>query len=143
MAQGLQAPPDTRRSRQSYPMRDDTVGWTAFAVALFFVGASINATYGIVALVKDDHFNAGELLFGDLTAWGVAYLAIACLQALTAVLLIRRNRFGVWLGVLFTLTHALLVFLTIGAYPIWSLTALFIDGLVLYALTVHNRGLEA
>jgi hypothetical protein len=57
---------------------------------------------------------------------------------LTAILLLGGNRLGVWIGIVLALTHAMLAFLTIGAYPVWSLSAIAIDGLILYALTVHG-----
>ena len=142
MAHDLHAPSETyepsTQPRTPRVSRDERQGWTYFAATLFLVGAGLNGMYGIAALVNDDYFAVDELLFGDLTAWGLGYLVVAGVQVVTAVLLLADHRFGVWLGVLLALTHALLALLTIGAYPIWSLCAIAIDGFVLYALTVHR-----
>ena len=142
MAQDLHAPPQTYRPSGHRRSTAEQEGWMAFAATLFFAGAAINAMYGVLALVNDDHFAADELLFGDLSAWGVGYLVLAGVQALVAVMLLRGNRLGVWLGILLALTHAMIALLTIGAYPVWSLCAIAIDGMVIYALTVHGPSRE-
>ena len=41
---------------------------------------------------------ADELLFGELSLWGVLYLAFAALQLCATVLIIRRNASGAVIG---------------------------------------------
>jgi hypothetical protein len=113
-------------------------GWLAFASVMFLVAGALNVLYGIVALVNDDHFAVDELLFGDLSMWGVLYLCFGGAQLLAGLLVLRRSMTGAVLGIGIVLLHAMLVLLSIGAYPVWSIIALTIDGLILYALTVHG-----
>ncbi len=39
--------------------------------------------------------------------------------------------------------NAIAALLAIGAYPVWSVIILVIDGLIIYALTVHGDALKA
>ena len=48
---------------------------------MFMVAGVANALWGISALVNDDYFTADELLFGDLSMWGVFYLLLAAAAA--------------------------------------------------------------
>ena len=40
------------------------------------------------------------------------------------------------------LLSAVIALFSIGAYPVWSIVVLAIDGLIIYALTVHGIGEE-
>ena len=124
---------DVRMARGS-----DGAGWLTFAAVLFLVAATFDAVYGIAALVNDDYFAVDELLFGDLSLWGVVYLGFAALQALTGFLIIRRSSAGAVIGISLTVLHALIVVMSIGAYPVWSVILLVIDGMVIYGLTVYG-----
>src|SRR4051794_7899334 len=103
---------------------DSRPGWTTFAAVMFVAAAASNAIYGISAIAKDDIFRVDELLFGDLAWWGVAYLVFAAGQAFVAFLVLHESTFGAVVGVLMALLHGTLAFMTIGAYPAWSIIAL-------------------
>lgn len=113
-------------------------GWLVFAAVMFFAAAAANALWGIAALVNDSYFRVDELLFGDLSMWGVIYLVFAAVQALTAFLILRRSTLGVVLGIGIALLNAVLVLLSIGGYPLWSVIILVIDGLIIYGLSVYG-----
>jgi hypothetical protein len=122
------APPDTREGR----------GWLTFAAAMFIAAGLGNALWGIAALANDDYFTADELLFGDLSMWGVFYLLLAAVQFGTAWLIFRRSAVGAVLGISLALLHALVALMSIAAYPLWTVILLTIDGLIIYGLTVHG-----
>jgi hypothetical protein len=113
-------------------------GWVAFAGVMFLIAATFNAVYGISALVNDDYFRADELLFGDMSFWGVVYLIIAATQFVTALLVFSRSAAGVVVGIALAMLNATLTLLSIGAYPVWSIIVLVVDGLIIYGLTVHG-----
>jgi hypothetical protein len=132
----------TQPLHQSYdrPEADEGGGWIAFAAVMFLLAAVFNAVYGIAALANDDYFTADELLFGDLTMWGWIYLAFAAAQLIATLLLIGRRTSGALLGIAIVLVHGTAVLLSIGAYPIWSVILLVIDGFILYGLSVYGLG---
>jgi hypothetical protein len=125
----------------AYSTRTETArgeGWAGFAAVVFLTVGLFNILDGIVALTKDDHFKADELLFGDLTMWGAIFLVVGVVQLLTAMLIFRGSFIGSLLGVTLAAVNAVLALLSVGAYPIWSLIILALDGVVIYALTVYG-----
>jgi hypothetical protein len=117
---------------------DRRAGWLRFAATMLLVGATANALYGIVGLVGDDHFVSDDLLFGAVTFWGGVNLVIGSIQFMIAVLILKRVASGAALGIFIAGINALAQMMAVGAYPIWSLTVLAIDLLIIYALTVYG-----
>jgi len=113
-------------------------GWLTFAAALFIAAGIGNALWGISALVNDDYFAADELLFGDLSMWGVFYLLLAAIQFVTAWLIFRRSPVGTVLGISLALLHLLVALMSIAAYPLWTVILVTIDGLIIYGLTAYG-----
>lgn len=115
-------------------------GWLAFAAIMLLLGAVFNAVYGLTALTNDDYLHADELLFGDLSMWGAIYLVFAATQLIAVLLIAGRRTSGAVLGIAIVVLHATAVLLSIGAYPIWSVILLVVDGLILYGLSVYGLG---
>jgi hypothetical protein len=113
-------------------------GWITFAAVMMVLAGAANLLWAIAAFANDDYFRAGELLFGDLSAWGAAFLAIGVTQLLTALLLFNRHELGAMLGIVLATGSAFAQLMGIGAYPIWSVIVLVIDGLVIYGLCVYG-----
>jgi hypothetical protein len=117
-------------------------GWAAFAATMVLIVGVFNVIYGLAAIVDDDYFGAGELLFGDLSLWGWIHLILGMAQVVTAALIYAGNDFGAVLGIMFAGFNAIAALLAIGAYPIWSVIILVVDGLIIYALTVYGDALK-
>lgn len=127
-------------TQATYSARAEGHGWRTFSGVMFLVAATFNAVYGVAALANDDYFRADELLFGDLSMWGVFYLCVAATQAITALLVFNRSAFGALLGILIAMLSATLALVSIGAYPLWSVIVMVVDGLIIYGLTVYGFG---
>lgn len=121
---------------------DSGQNWAAFAAILFLILGVFNVINGIVAFANDDYFAADELLFGDLSMWGTIYLVVGAIQLITSWLIFRGSMIGAILGITLASLNAVLALLTIGAYPIWSVIILVLDGVVIYALTVYGDALR-
>jgi hypothetical protein len=113
-------------------------GWRRFAATMILIAAAGNLLWGIAAVTSDRHFRAHDIVAGSLGAWGGIVLAVAALQILTAVLILRRSRTGVVLGIAIAGLGMLAQLVAIGAYPVWSVFVIVIDGLVIYGLAVHG-----
>lgn len=113
-------------------------GFITLAGVMLFIAAAANALWGIAAFANDEYFAADELLFGDLTLWGGIYLGIAAIQLVIAVAIFNRSRFGALVGILIAGVNAIAQLIAIGAYPIWSVIVLVIDGLIIYGLCVYG-----
>ena len=113
-------------------------GWAVFAGVLFVLAGVFHVMWGFAALANDDNFVADELLFGDLTLWGIFYLILGGLQLLAAWLIGTGQRSGQILGIVLASLSAVNAMFSFGAYPLWSATILILDVLVLYGLSVHG-----
>jgi hypothetical protein len=124
--------------------RDETraQGWAAFAAIMILIVGVFNVIYGLAAIIDDDYFGAGELLFGDLSLWGWIHLVLGVLQVFTAALIFAGNVLGAVLGIMFAGFSAIAALLAIGAYPVWSVIILVVDGLIIYALTVYGEAFK-
>jgi hypothetical protein len=109
-----------------------------FAGVLFLLLGLFNAMWGVAALAADDDFVADELLFGDLTLWGILFLLVAAAQLYAAWLIGTRSSWGRVLGIGLACLSATLAMLTFGARPLWAATVLVLDLLVIYGLAVHG-----
>ncbi len=135
----------TRRRRNVPPMsttprpgpKTDS-GWAVFAGVLFVLAGIFHVMWGIAAIANDDNFVTDELLFGDLSLWGVFYLVVGALQLSAAWLIAKARPAGRALGFLLAGLSAINAMFTFGANPLWSATILICDLLILYGLAVHG-----
>ena len=118
-------------------------GWAAFAATMVLIAGVFNFIYGLAAIVDDDYFTASDLLFGDLSLWGWIHLILGVAQVVTAAMIFSGSDLGAVLGITFAGFNAIAALLAIGAYPVWSVIILVIDGLIIYALTVYGDALKA
>jgi len=109
-------------------------GFVTFAGVMLLVAGSFNLLDGIVALVNDDYFRADELLFGNLSAWGVWWLIVGAAQVFAGLEILNRKMVGVLFGIALASLNALTQLIFLGVYPAWSIAILVVDGLILYAL---------
>lgn len=73
------------------------------------------------------------------TAWGWVHLALGALAAATGWGLLTGRRWASPAGIALALLNALSNVVFIRAYPWWSLTAIALDVLIIYAITQHPR----
>ena len=112
-------------------------GLVTFGGVMLVIAAAFNLLDGTVALVNDDYYVVDELLFGDLSAWGVWWLVIGGAQLLAGWLVLARRGFGALLGILLAGANALTHLMFLGAYPAWSIAIMVADGLIIYALATR------
>ena len=125
-------------SNASRPGPATDTGWPVFAGVLFVLAGIFHVMWGIAALANDDNFVTDELLFGDLSLWGVFYLVVGALQLSAAWLIGRARPAGRALGLLLAGLSAVNAMFTLGAYPLWSAAILIVDLLIIYGLAVHG-----
>ena len=116
------------------------VGWIWFAAIIMVVNGGFNIIDGLVALFKKQVYVQGphDLVVFNFTAWGWILLVIGAIQLIVAFALVRGSFWArvVAIGVAVWGAFAQLAFIT--AYPLWSVTVIALDVVVLWALTVHG-----
>ena len=113
-------------------------GWLVFAGTMVLTAATADAVFGIAALANDDSFSADELLFGDLTTWGVLFLIAAAIKAVVALMIFARNPVGALLGILIAMLSGTLALFSILAHPLFSILVMTIDVLVIFSLWAYG-----
>jgi hypothetical protein len=122
---------------------EDTTGWTgwiAFAGVMMVIAGSLQAIYGFIALVNDEWVVWGNRanVYLDLTTWGWIHLLGGVLVAVAGVGVFSGNILARAVGVVLAVLSLLVNFLFIPAYPIWAITVIVVDLLVIWALTAHG-----
>jgi hypothetical protein len=114
-------------------------GWVAFAGSYMMIAGMLNLIWGITALSKEDYFIEGGLVWSSLTTWGWIAVVVAAVQITAGGLLFARKLGGVIMALVISMSAMLVNFLSIGAYPVWSVVAIVCNALVLWAVTVHGN----
>lgn len=116
-------------------------GWIAFAGIMLIIGGSLNLIYGIIAAVNDEWVvwtNRADVYL-DLTEWGWAHIILGSIVLLSGIGLFTGNVLARTVAVIVAGVSMLVNFFFIPVYPVWALTVITIDILVIWAVTAHGR----
>ena len=116
-------------------------GWIGFAGVLMVIIGVINLFQGLIALFEDEYYvptGSGFLLF-DLTAWGWTLLIWGAVLVLTGFSLLSGQGWARWFTIVVVSVNFIvqLGFLGNSQTPLWSLTMVALNIIVLFALTVR------
>ena len=115
-------------------------GWVTFAGVIALAAGAYNALSGIAAIADDDTLKAQatKVLYGiDLSVWGWFWLLVGALQILGGILVLRRNEWGMALCVTMAGFSALCTIFVIFVVPLYAITVLALDVLVMYGLLTN------
>jgi hypothetical protein len=120
------------------------VGWSFFAAVVLILVGAMNIITGFIALFDDNYLinTAGGMFVFDPTGWGFTILIIGALLVLAGFSILKGSLYGRIIGVLAAGLSAIAQISTIRPYPIWSMIIIFINVMVIYALTVHGDELK-
>lgn len=116
------------------------VGWIYFASVMMMLVGGLQIMAGLVAIFKDNYYvvTQNQLLVFDFTTWGWAYLAIGILIFAAGLAVMFGKTWGMVVGTILAVISILSNLAFMSAYPLWSIVAIVIDLLVIYALTMHG-----
>jgi hypothetical protein len=116
-------------------------GWVGFAGILMLIVGSIDFFQGLIALFDDEYFvvTSSGFLVVDLTAWGWVMLFWGVLLVIGGLGLLGGQGWARWFTIVVVSLNffAQLGFLGNSTYELWTLTAIALNFIVLYALTVR------
>jgi hypothetical protein len=116
-------------------------GWIGFAGMLMLIIGFIDIFQGVIALFEDEYFlvTRSGFLAVDLTAWGWVLIIWGVLLVVGGGGLATAQTWARWFAIVVVSLNifAQLGFLGNSQYPLWALTALTLNVVVLYALTVR------
>jgi hypothetical protein len=115
-------------------------GWLIFAGAMLAAVGFVNAIQGLAALFKDEVYlvtDSGLLVTTDWTAWGWTLLIWGIVLVLAGFGLFAGKGWARWFAIVVVAINMIAQFAWFPAYPLWSLVAISLSVVVLYALTVR------
>ncbi len=117
------------------------VGMTLFAAIVMMVAGVFQAIEGLIALFNDTVYVVGqEWIFSfDVTTWGWIHLVMGLVVAVAGYFVLTGAIWARAVGVGVAALSALLNFVWLPYYPIYSLLIITMDVLVIWALTAHGR----
>jgi hypothetical protein len=117
------------------------IGWILFVGVVMIVSGLISLIQGLVALFDDDFYLvAAEKLAIDVnySAWGWALIAFGALLIGSGYAVMFGYTWARFVALIVTFLNALINLTFLAAYPIWSIIAIGLDLIVIYALAVHG-----
>lgn len=127
---------------------DDTSARSAWAGGVSFFGGILLATVGLfqflqgLSAVRNDklYVAAPKYVFEfDISFWGWTHLILGAIAVPVGVSILAGKVWAFYAGIFLAVLSALAQFLFIPYYPLWALTILAIDFVVLWALCVRIR----
>jgi hypothetical protein len=123
---------------------DRWTGWIAFAGILMIIGGILQGFYGLVAILNDEWVvwaNAGAAYL-DISQWGWVHLVWGVVMVLAGLGVMSGNILARTLGVVLAAITAVVNFMFIPVYPLWSITVVVVAIVVIYALVAHGRDVK-
>jgi hypothetical protein len=119
------------------------VGWVYFAGILLILRGISQAFLGITALVNKHYLFTtanNTLVFStsNMTAWGWVDLAVGLLILAVGFSVLHGSTWARIVAVFFTAASFLVNMAFLGVFPVWSIVAMVVDALIIYALVVHG-----
>ena len=125
------------RSAARYEESIAGAGWITFAGILLIMVGVFNIIDGIAAIANSDYLTH-QLLFANMDAWGWFFLIWGAIQVLAGVFVFGGSTWAAVVGVVAAFLNAIAQLSWAATYPVWSISAIVIDVLVIYGLVVYG-----
>ena len=125
--------------------RDDTwAGWIWFAGLLLMITGTIDFFQGLIAVIRGSYYTVtpNQIIVFDLTKWGWITLIWGIIVGLVGIGILSGQGWARWTAIV---VGSINFFIQLGfvgsaAYPLWALTVLALNIVILYALIVRWSG---
>ncbi len=114
-------------------------GWTVFAGIVLFIVGSLDALWGLAALLNNDIVIVGGhgAIVANITTWGWVHLILGSLMALTGLGLFAGSSGARWLAVVFVTVNTITQIVWFPAAPLWAFLMILLDITIIYQLTAR------
>ncbi len=137
--------PQQARGRPEPTEATGWVGWVAFGAMMMVLLGSFQIIAGLVALFDDGYYLvvSDKLLVSvNYTTWGWVHLIVGLAALAAGFGLFTGAMWARILGVSVALVSAIVNLGFINAFPVWALTMITFDVIVIYAIMVHGGELK-
>jgi hypothetical protein len=121
------------------------VGYALFAAMMLMIAGTFHLIAGLVALVEEEFYVVGqEWVFEfDVTTWGWIHLLGGIVLIASGILIGMGNLLGRIVGIIVAGLSAVVNFMWLPYYPVWSAILIFLNVAIIWALSVHGRDVTA
>jgi hypothetical protein len=114
-------------------------GWTVFAGCLLFIIGSLDALWGLAAILNDDVVIVGGngAIIADITTWGWVHFILGSIIALTGLGLFAGSSGARMAAIFFVTVNAVAQIVWFPAAPLWSFLIIILDVAIIFQLTVR------
>jgi hypothetical protein len=122
-------------------------GWVGFAGILMIISGILQAISGLVGIYRSAFFlvtnNSSHLLvFQNVHTWGWINLIVGTVVLLAGTSLFRGTTWSRVVAVILVAISIIANLVAMPLYPLWSMVAITIGILVMYAVVVHGSELR-
>jgi hypothetical protein len=114
-------------------------GWTVFAGCVLLIVGSLNALYGLAAVLNDEIVVVGGqgVILADISTWGWIHLILGSIMACTGLALFTGSSGARWAAVFFVSVNAVAQIVWFPAAPLWAFLIILLDIAIIYQLTAR------
>jgi hypothetical protein len=121
--------------------RDETwAGWIWFAGLLLMIVGTLDFFQGLIAVIRGNYYavSPNQIVVFNLTGWGWITLIWGIIIGLVGIGLVSGQGWARWTAIVVGSLNFLIQLGFVGSsqYPLWALTALALNIVILYALIV-------
>jgi hypothetical protein len=128
----------TARLDRAYAEEESSgTGWIAFAGMMLILVGFFNVIDGIAAIANSDYL-VNQLLFSNLHAWGWFFLIWGAVQVCAGFAVYAGAGWGAIVGIISAFGNSIAQLSWARVYPVWAITALVLDVLIIYGLVVYG-----
>jgi hypothetical protein len=122
---------------RTYAEEASGTGWIAFAGTMLILVGFFNVIDGIAA-ISGSSYLVNQLLFSNLDAWGWFFLIWGGIQVIAGFAVYTGAGWGAIVGVISAFGNAIAQLSWARVYPVWAVSAIVLDVLVIYGLMVYG-----
>ncbi|MGZ4428908.1 MAG: DUF7144 family membrane protein [Nocardioidaceae bacterium] len=134
------------RAAERTPEPTAWAGWVVFGAMMMILLGAFHGIAGLVALFEKSYYLVGSnglLVHVNYTAWGWAHIILGLVAVGAGYGLMRGEMWGRIVGVCVAALSALANLAFLAAYPVWGLTMITLDFIVIYAIIAHGKEVKA
>lgn len=126
------APPRGAAARQP-------TGWTVFAGVVLLIVGSLDALWGLAAILNDEVVVVGGhgVILADFTTWGWVHLILGSIVAISGLGLFAGMSAARWAAIFFVSINAVTQIVWFPAAPLWAFLMVILDVTIIYQLTAR------
>lgn len=121
-------------------------GWVVFGAMMMILLGSFQAIAGLVALFDEGYYlvvNDELLVTVNYDTWGWTHLVIGLVALAAGLGLMTGAMWARVAGVAVAMISAIVNLAFIAAFPLWALTMITLDVIIIYAITAHGGELKS